>query len=262
MLKKIIQYKKDELTSIKFNTPLPEIKRRARDIHGIRNFQGAISRIDGDLKTVKIIGEIKKASPSSGLIREDFDPVNIAGIYEKSGISAISVLTDKEFFQGDIEYLPLVKKTVQIPVLRKDFIFDEYHIYESLARGADAVLLIAAILETNQLIDYIYLCNELKLHTLIEIHNTADMEKILHAEKILSVIGINNRDLETFKVDINVTMELISELPRDKTIVSESGIKDKDDIIRLMDSGVSAFLIGETFMKESDISKKVKELKE
>jgi indole-3-glycerol phosphate synthase len=215
-----------------------------------------LRRHKGD--TVSLIAEVKKASPSKGIIREDFDPVKIARIYEECLASAISVLTDKAFFQGDLEYLTLIREAVKIPLLRKDFIIDEFQIYEARAFGADAILLIVSILDKTQLAEYQHLANELGLDSLIEVHTEKEVEKAIYADA--NIIGINNRDLSTFETNIDTTAHLIKLIPDDKIVVSESGISTRDDILTLKDQGVDAVLIGETLMKSDDIGKKIKEL--
>ncbi|MEK7846711.1 MAG: indole-3-glycerol phosphate synthase TrpC, partial [Nitrospinota bacterium] len=207
--------------------------------------------------TTKIIAEIKRASPSKGIIKEDFNPLKIAEIYQENGASAISVLTDKPFFHGDIKYLQAVKSVISLPVLRKDFIIDRYQVFETRGYDADAFLLIAAILEKNQMEDYIHLGMEMGMHPLIEVHTEREIENVLSINTDL--IGINNRDLNTFKVDIKTTERLIKYIPEGATVVSESGIEKRDDILYLQETGVDAFLIGEALIREQDIGKKLKE---
>ena len=206
----------------------------------------------------KIITEIKSSSPSMGVIRKNFFLEEIAKTYEKHGAAAISVLTTRYGFNGDIEYLKRVKECVNIPVLRKDFIFDEYQIYESYAFGADALLLIASILEPKQLKDYLELSKSLGMDALVEIHTVEDMEKTVNCNP--DIIGINNRDLRTFDVDINTTLELIKEIPDDKVVISESGIKSRKDIKFFETNGVDAFLIGTTLMAADDIGSELDKL--
>ncbi|MEK7851320.1 MAG: indole-3-glycerol phosphate synthase TrpC, partial [Deltaproteobacteria bacterium] len=200
---------------------------------------------------------VKKASPSKGVIREDFDHLEIARTYERNGASALSVLTDRHFFQGSIDYLSEIRQMVSLPLLRKDFIFDEYQIFEARGYGADAVLLIAAVLDDKELCDFVKLSLDLGMAPLVEVHDETELERTLKTNAEL--IGINNRNLQTFKTDINTTVRLMNSIPEDKIVVSESGINTKEDMKLLKDAGVDAFLIGEALMRESDIGKKLRE---
>jgi indole-3-glycerol phosphate synthase len=196
---------------------------------------------------IRIIAEVKKASPSKGIIREDFNPLKIAMQYEANNAAAISVLTESEFFMGKLEFLKEIKNAVNIPVLRKDFLFDPYQIYEARANGADAVLLIAAILEKPLLDDLLSVVNDLSMNALVEVHTKDELEKVLQTDA--EIIGINNRNLKTFETDIQISIDLMADIPKSKFIVTESGIKTKNDIQKLSKAGVDAFLIGETFMR-------------
>jgi len=207
---------------------------------------------------IHLIAEIKKASPSAGVLREDFDPLRIALAYEANGASAISILTDEKFFQGQLSHLDRVKKNVRLPVLRKDFIIDEYQIYESIAHGADAALLIADLLTAEELKGFASIGKENKFDFLVEVHSEEDVQKALDSN--CDIIGINNRDLHTFKVDVHTTTRLINVIPRDKIIVSESGIKTRENVSYLRSLGVDAVLIGEVFMRSEDIGRTIKEL--
>jgi len=207
---------------------------------------------------ISLIAEIKKASPSKGLIRADFDPVGIALEYEKAKVSAISVLTEEKYFLGSIDYLKLVREKVSTPILRKDFIVDPYQIYEAKAAGADAILLIASILSKDELTDYINLAKSLYLDSLVEIHTLEEMEKVL--ETPAKIIGINNRDLKTFNVDIGTTIDIASKLPEGIVKVSESGVFSRKDVEKLEESGVDAVLVGESLMRSKNIGAKVVEL--
>ncbi|ODS30057.1 MAG: indole-3-glycerol phosphate synthase (IGPS) [Candidatus Scalindua rubra] len=217
-------------------------------------FSKAIRRING----IKIIAEIKKASPSAGVIREDFKYVDIAMEYEASGASAISVLTDKEFFMGDIKYLSEIKEAVNIPVLMKDFIIDSYQIYEARTAGADSILLIARLLTNDQIETFLSLSHSLGMECLVEIHNNDELKKVM--ETRATIIGINNRNLDTFETNIETTLHLSPLIPEGKIIVSESGIKTRADILKLEEAGIDAILIGETLMRSKDIFLKIKEL--
>jgi len=208
----------------------------------------------------RIIAEVKKASPSKGVIREDFDPLVIAQSYEKAGADAISVLTEPFFFQGDIEYLTGIRRYVGTPLLRKDFIFCEYQLVEALVYGADFVLLIAKMLSKKELKDLLNYTWHLGMNALVEIHDKEDLKKAIHAGA--DIIGINHRNLETFEMDMRLSEKLIPLIPNGKIIVAESGIHDKETVRRLHDIGVDAFLVGEYFMRQDDIVSAVRELKE
>lgn len=253
ILDKIVAHKKEELVGTKRSTPISELKNRLADREPTRGFTAAISS-----GGIRLIAEVKKASPSKGIIREDFDPVAIAKIYQDSGASGISVLTEQQFFQGKLEYLGVIRKAQSLPLLRKDFIIDEYQIFEARAAGADAILLIAACLEKEQLVDYLGIASGLGLDVLVESHTYKELDKSLRAGA--SVIGINNRDLTTFTVTLQTTLDLLKDIPEDRVVVSESGIKTRQDVVTLQAAGVDAILVGESFMRERDIGKKVKEL--
>lgn len=208
---------------------------------------------------IRIIAEVKKASPSKGVIREDFDPLKIAQDYSKNGANAISVLTEPHFFQGDIEYLTGIRRYVSTPLLRKDFIIDEYQLLEALVYGADFVLLIAKALDKQTLKDLYNKALNLGLEVLVEIHDLPDLKKAMACGA--NIIGINHRNLETFEMDMNLCDKLIPLIPNGKIIVAESGITDIQTIKRLSSIGVDAFLIGEHFMRQEDIGAEVKKLK-
>lgn len=211
----------------------------------IRDFGVALNK-----NGLSIIAEVKKASPSKGLIDPNFDPEKTALNYEKYGVDAISVLTEKKYFLGDDKNIELVKEKTSIPILRKDFIIDKYQIYQSVALGADAILLIAAVLK-DKLKSYYQLATSLGLHCLVEVHNKAEIE--LSLECNCKIIGINNRDLNDFTVDIHTTEKLMKYIPKDKIVVSESGISSISDVKYLKSIGASAVLIGESFMRKPDI---------
>jgi len=208
---------------------------------------------------IRIIAEVKKASPSKGVIREDFDPLLIAQQYSNNGANAISVLTEPHFFQGDIEYLTGIRRYVDTPLLRKDFIIDEYQLLEALVYGADFVLLIAKALDKQTLKDLYDKALSLGLEVLVEIHDLPDLKKAMSCGA--NIIGINHRNLETFEMDMNLCDKLIPLIPNGKIIVAESGITDVDTIKRLNSIGVDAFLIGEHFMRQDDIGKELQKLK-
>lgn len=249
---KIVDKKKERVAYSKSAVSLKELKKQMQDANGTRDFSGFVKKDGGQ---IKLIAEIKKASPSKGLIRKNFDPAGIASIYEEKAVSAISVLTEEDFFQGRLSYIQAVKNISSRPVLRKDFIFDEYQIYESRVNGADAILLIAAILDKNQADDYLRLAAEIGLHVLFEIHDEYDLEKALAVNA--NIIGINNRNLKTLDIDLNTTLRLKKDIPGDKIVVSESGISNSDDVNKLTDAGVDAMLIGTAFMEADDIGRKI-----
>jgi indole-3-glycerol phosphate synthase len=210
---------------------------------------------------VRIIAEVKKASPSRGIIRPDFNPVAVAETYAANGAAAISVLTEPKYFQGNLAYLQDIKKALAarpLPLLRKDFIFDPYQIYEARAYGADCVLLIVAILSPQKLAELLQLSRQLGMMNLVEVHNAAEVETAVKSGA--GIIGINNRDLFTFKVDLKTTSKLRPLIPPDRLVVSESGIKSRNDIAKLEQWGVNAALIGEALMSAPDIAEKMKEL--
>lgn len=197
-----------------------------------------------------IIAEVKKASPSKGVIRADFDPLRLAHTYAAAGAAAISVLTDQKFFQGHLNYLGLIREHVSLPLLRKDFVFDPYQVYEARSYGASAILLIVAILSDAQLQELAALADSLRLDCLVEVHDEAELERALACQ--VSLLGINNRDLRTFQTSIETTERLLGHMPPDVTVVSESGLSRAEQLDRLEARGVRAFLIGETFMAAPD----------
>lgn len=217
----------------------------------IRDFKKALNK-----EQIAIISEIKKASPSKGIIKEDFDPVKIAKVYEEINIDAVSVLTEKQFFKGNDEYIEMVKRVNSKPILRKDFIIDEYQLYQAKAIGADAVLLIVSILQ-NDTKKFYSLAKKLGLHCLTEVHNESELDIALSAE--CDIIGINNRNLRDFTVDLKTTEKLMKDITKDTIVVSESGIKTSEDIKYLRSLGVNAVLIGETFMRNIEDIEEVKD---
>lgn len=255
VLTKIIAKKTERLKYAQGQIPLQELKKRIYDSDKTRDFGSAVKRTD---ENIRLIAEIKKASPSKGLIRKDFDPLRIAAIYEEKPINAISVLTEEDFFQGHLSFIRKVRDVTFKPVLRKDFIFNEYQIYESRANGADAILLIASILEKNQSAEYLHISAELGLSVMFEVHDEQELEKALAVNA--DIIGINNRDLKTLKIDLKTTSRLKKMIPEGKIVVSESGIKNRSDIITLQKNRIDAVLIGTSFMEADDIGKKIDEL--
>jgi indole-3-glycerol phosphate synthase len=256
ILDEIVADKRIELVATMQKLPLEKIVTTA---HRAPSPLSLASAVKG--KKVRLIAEVKKASPSRGVIRVDFDPVKIASIYAEHGAAAISVLTESKYFQGNLSYLQSIKhllSTRTVPLIRKDFIFDPYQVYESRACGADSLLLIASILDTSSLRDLLGLAHTLSMQCLVEVHDEADLEKALGCGAM--IIGINNRDLRTFKVDIAVTRRLRPFIPADRLVVSESGIKSADDIAVMRQLKVNAVLIGEALMASPDIGAKIGEL--
>lgn len=253
MLEKIVADKKEELKGRKKAVPVSELKAQIAQRARTLDFTAALKRDD-----VSLIAEVKKASPSRGVLCPDFDPVLLARTYADNGAAAISVLTESKYFQGNLDHLAEIRKKVEIPLLRKDFIFDPYQVYESLAYGADALLLIVAILKQKQLEELLTLSHELGLSCLVEVHNEGEVEKALRSGA--QIIGINNRDLKTLSVDIGTTQRLRSMIPEGKIVVSESGISSRNDIDSLKKWGVNAALVGEALLTADDIAVKMREL--
>ena len=220
----------------------------------LRDFKAAISIP----QKISLIAEIKFASPSAGLIRKKVDPISIGRIYQDAGAAAISLLTDQRFFQGDLEQLPRLKKATSLPVLRKDFIIDAVQVREAFIYGADAILLIARILSQPQLSEYIALCRELGMTPLTEVHSRDDLEKAVVSGA--EIIGINNRDLNSFKVDITTTFELAPLIPSNCVRISESGIAEEEDILALKTTRIHAVLVGSSLMRSKDLALKTKEI--
>ncbi len=248
ILDEIVKKKKERLKALKSRKPLSELRAYIRDIPEPLDFKDSIKRRD----FIRL-----KASPSKGIIRRDFDPSAIANIYERY-CHAISVITEEDFFSGSPEFIGSVRERVTRPLLRKDFIIDEYQIYESRALRADAILLIASILERAQAMEYLDIAEELGMDVLFEIHNEDELEEALLLK--VPIIGINNRDLQTMKVDINNTLRLIEHIPDEIIVVSESGIRTRKDVEMLSAYNVDALLIGTVFMESQDIEKKIREL--
>ncbi len=254
ILDKIHAYKLNEVAENKRLVSIESLKERCKDVpEAVKS--GTILKRDN---RIKFIAEVKKASPSAGIIRENFNYVDIAKEYEVGGASAISVLTDKEFFKGDLKYLSEIKETVSLPALRKDFIIDPYQIYEARAAGADLVLLIARILTKEKIDAFLTLSHELGMECLVEVHDNDELETVLETEA--AIIGINNRNLDTFETNLETTLQLYHRIPEGKIVVSESGIKTRADVLVLEEAGIDAILIGETLMRSRDISQKIKEL--
>jgi len=252
ILDRIVAHKQEEVASLKQRG----IAEPAVEIPPPRGFMRALTEYQG----VAIIAEAKKASPSKGIIRPDFDPVLIAENYLAGGAQAMSVLTDENFFQGSLSYIPMVRAAVPLPVLRKDFIVDALQIEEARVFGADAILLIAAILSTAQLEEYLAQAKELGMDVLVEVHDEAETEKALAAGS--SLIGVNNRDLRDFSMDLSTTFRLQKLIPAEIPLVSESGISSHHDMQRLLAHGITAALIGESLMRSADPAKALRELRQ
>ena len=245
VLENILLHKRKEISDVKRRTSLLELTDRA--LFATPRISLVNALID---KAPAIIAEVKKASPSQGIIREDFDPVAIAQAYVQGGASAISVLTDEQFFKGHIEFIERMRSEIPIPILRKDFIIDAYQLYEAKAYGADAVLLIAAALERQMIVDLVDEAKEIGLECLVEVHSAEEIEKLDFSR--VGLVGINNRDLATFKTDIRTSASLRKLIPDGVVVVSESAIKAADDVRFLMENGISAFLVGESLMCQKD----------
>ena len=258
ILKKIVEHKQGEVAAARAATPLAELKARIPDQEEQPRGFGRALRTAAASGWTAVIAEVKKGSPSKGVIRADFDPLDIAGIYEAHGATCLSVLTDEHFFLGHLRFLALIREQVRLPLLRKDFIFDPYQVYEARVAGADAVLLIAAMLELDQLRDLAALARELALDVLLEVHDEREMETALRTD--VELVGINNRDLRTFVTDLGTTERLAQLVPDDRLIVAESGVNCRNDVLRLSRAGAGAFLVGESLMREADIGAKLKEL--
>ena len=253
ILDEIVEQKKEVINEDKGVESREELEAKIAKLGETKDFKKALQ--SGD---ISLIAEIKKASPSKGVIREEFNPIQIAKEYQQAGASALSVLTDYDFFQGQLEYLSAVRKEVELPLLRKDFIIDPYQIYQARAYGADAILLIAAILSEEELADYSKLAEELGLDVLLEVHNRKELKSALAVDA--EIIGINNRDLKVFEVDLATTLGLKRLIPDEKVVISESGIKDRSDTNLLAEHNIDGVLVGESLMRSGDIRAKVKEL--
>ena len=253
MLDEIITKKREEVEHRKKILPLAQLKKRIAQRKPPLDFALALKG-----KHMGLIAEVKQASPSRGILSKNSSPVELATSYAQGGANAISVLTEVNYFKGSIDYLAAIRKAVELPLLRKDFIFDPYQVYESRAYGADALLLIVAILNQEQLQGLLSLSHSLGLQCLVEVHNKTEVARALLSQA--EIIGINNRDLNTFIVDLTTTERLRPLIPRDRIVVSESGIKSRNDIEELKEWGVNAVLIGEALVTANNILAKMKEL--
>jgi len=253
MLNRIIAQKREEVEQRKRSMPLSFLEERIAHRKAPLDFALAL---DGD--HTRLIAEVKRSSPSRGVLCPNFNPVELAKSYAQGGAAAISVLTEANYFEGSLDYLSAIREEVRLPLLMKDFIFDPYQVYESSAYGADALLLIVAILSQEQLDELLSLSHSLGLRCLVEVHSQDEVERALLSQA--KIIGINNRDLNTFTVDINTTRRLRPLIPRQRIVVSESGITNRSDVEKLKEWGVNAVLVGEALVTASDVQTKVREL--
>ncbi len=253
ILDKIVAVKREEVASSNRQKPLALVRADAESRVLTRDFVGAL-RAEIAAGKPAVIAEIKKASPSKGVLREDFIPADIAQTYAEHGAACLSVLTDRQFFQGQVDYLKQARASCQLPVLRKDFMVDAYQIYESRAMGADCILLIAACLDDAQMADFESIAMGLDMAVLVEVHDHAEAERALKLKTPL--MGINNRNLKTFEVSLDTTLNLLKALPAlgsgHRMVVTESGIRSRDDVLRMGAAGINAFLVGEAFMSAPD----------
>jgi indole-3-glycerol phosphate synthase len=249
ILQKILRRKGEEIAARREATPLDELKARIAEQPVPRGFADAL-RAKIAVNAPAVIAEVKRASPSQGIIRDNFWPSEIAISYEKGGAACLSVLTDADFFQGHDEHLRQAREACLLPALRKDFTIDPYQIYEARSLGADCVLLIVAALDDTQLREYCDVARKLGMDVLVEAHDAAEVDRALKTSAPL--IGINNRDLRTFKTSLDTTLSLRAKIPSDRILVTESGIRTRDDVKRMREAGVHAFLVGETFMRADD----------
>ena len=249
ILKKILAVKAREVAAAKLNQPLPSLRAEAEQAGSTRDFTGAI-RNKIAAGSPAVIAEIKKASPSKGVLRADFHPADIAASYAKHGAACLSVLTDEQFFQGSVAYLQQARAACALPVLRKDFMIDGYQIYQARAMGADAILLIASALSLAEMREFEALAHSLKMAVLVEVHDGTELDLALQLTTPL--IGINNRNLRTFEVSLQNTLDLLPRIPKDRIVVTESGIFRQEDVALMRSREVHAFLVGEAFMRAPD----------
>jgi indole-3-glycerol phosphate synthase len=249
ILEKILVVKREEVAACMRTRPLPVVRADAQSAAATRDFVGAMrAKIAQGLAAV--IAEVKKASPSKGVLREDFDPEQIARSYAEHGAACLSVLTDEQFFKGRAEYLRQARAASGLPVLRKDFMVDPYQIYQAREMGADCILLIVAALDDERLSELEAIAHSLSMAVLVEVHDEAELQRALRLRSPL--LGINNRNLRTFETRLETTLDLLPQIPRDKLVVTESGILARDDVQRMRSAGVHAFLVGEVFMRAEE----------
>jgi indole-3-glycerol phosphate synthase len=251
ILERIVAAKRAEVIAAKKR--LPDVEAQARQASKVRDFVGALRA-----KRPAVIAEIKRASPSKGVLRADFDPAAIAKSYELGGAACMSVLTDREFFQGSPEHLTMARSACSLPALRKDFVIDPYQVFESRVLGADCILLIAACLEGSQMRELERLAHGLDMAVLVEVHDAAELERALELKTPL--IGVNNRNLRTFETRLETTLELLPRIPQDRIVITESGILGPADVARMREHGVHTFLVGEAFMRARDPGAALREL--
>ena len=257
ILKKICEDKKLEIEILKKKCSLNSLKKLISDQINKRNFKNVIIKSSVERKNF-IIGEIKKASPSAGEIIHNYEPTEIAKIYERAGVKALSVLTEKNYFKGEIDHLSYIKQNTNIPILRKDFIIDEYQIYESKVYQADVILLIVSVLSDDELKKFLKIANELNLDCIIETHDENEIKRALKLD--YPILGINNRNLKNLKTDLNNSVSLFTSISKDYTVIAESGIKTAEDISMYNDLGIFNFLIGESILRSKDYATFIKKL--
>jgi indole-3-glycerol phosphate synthase len=255
ILKQIIEHKQAEVALLKSQRPEGRLLAQLRDAPPPRDFVAALANASG----MAVIAEIKKASPSAGLLRRDFDPAAIAREYARHGASCLSVLTDECFFQGSLADLQKVRQAVDLPLLRKDFLIDRYQVFEARAAGADCILLIAECLDDGRLRELYFLADELGMTALVELHDPANLDRVLRLQPLL--LGVNNRDLRTFATDLGHTLSMAARIPPGCLLVSESGIQNAADVALLAEAGVRAVLVGETLMRAQTVGAKLQELR-
>lgn len=247
ILEKILKRKRVEVEESQRRRPLRDLMKQADDAPKSKDFLEALR----NSPPIRLIAEVKKASPSQGVIRDDFDPVRIASAYAAGGASCLSVLTDADFFQGSLEYLTAIRQAVDLPILRKDFIIHPYQVFEARVAGADAVLLIAECLNRQELRSIYQLVRELDMAALIELYDRKNLDNVLSTGA--QIVGVNNRNLKTFEVDLQHTIRLRKDIPADKVVVAESGIHTRDDALLLQSNAINAMLVGESLMRQNDI---------
>ena len=246
ILTRIIEAKQKRLPLAKMRVPEPIVKRMAETAKPVLSFREALQRTE----RVRIIAEVKKASPSKGVLKADLDPAKQAADYAQAGACAISVVTEEDFFQGDLGWIGKIAEASRLPVLRKDFVFEPFQVYETRAAGASAILFIVAMLQPAELKDLIALARQLKLDALVEVHDEVELDEALEAGA--SIVGVNNRDLKTFHVDLQTSVRLANRIPDDRLFIVESGIHNRADVELLLDAGADAFLIGEHLLTSAD----------
>ncbi|MEH2223760.1 indole-3-glycerol phosphate synthase TrpC [Nostoc sp.] len=261
ILEEIVSHKRQEVAQMQQELPLPSLRQQLNTAPTVRNFLTALQE---NPNQPSLIAEVKKASPSRGIIRADFDPVAVAQAYERGGAACLSVLTDEKFFQGGFDNLRKVRQQVALPLLCKEFIINSYQIYLARTAGADAVLLIAAILSDRELQDFLRMIHDLGMTALVEVHTLAELDRVLKLDN-LSLVGINNRNLEDFTLDLGTTQQLLAERQQqlqslDITVVSESGLYTPADLSLVAEAGARAVLIGESLVKQSDVEQAVRDI--